>query len=59
MTGFGRQQGSTAKTYPLNADQLKGKNKITVKFHAPADARGGSVYGVRILKVATGATAEK
>jgi len=59
MNGFARQQGNSPKTYPLSADQLKGKDKITVKFRAPPDSRGGSVYAVRILKVATGAAAEK
>ena len=38
------------KIYELGAEQLKGKS--TVKFQAPPDARGGSVFGVRIMKPA-------
>jgi len=59
MTGFARQQGNSPKTYQLSPEQLKGKNKITVKFHAPPDSRGGSVYGVRILKVAADSAAQQ
>jgi hypothetical protein len=56
--GFGRGQGANAKTYPLSAELLKGKQKITVKFQAPADMRGASVSSVRILKAAAGQTTE-
>lgn len=38
--------------YPLSADLLRGKHKITVKFQAPSGARGGSVASVRVLKSA-------
>jgi DUF1680 family protein len=52
LTGFGRQPGSNFKVYPLSAELLKGKGKMTVKFQAPDDSRGGSVYSVRIMKPA-------
>jgi hypothetical protein len=52
ITGFPRQPGGNTKTYSLSPELLKGKDKITVKVQAPADARGGSVYNVRILKPA-------
>jgi hypothetical protein len=52
LTGFGRQPGSNSKVYPLSAELLKGKGMITVKFQAPSDSRGGSVYSVRIMKPA-------
>ncbi len=48
----GDERGPRIKVYPLSAELLKGKEKITVKFHAPADARGGSVAAVRVLKPA-------
>jgi DUF1680 family protein len=53
LAGFNRQAGPNAKTYPLSPELLKGKEKVTVKFQAPSDARGGSVYSVRILKSPT------
>jgi DUF1680 family protein len=46
------ERGPRTKVYPLSADFLKGKAKITAKFQAPPDARGGSVASVRILKPA-------
>jgi uncharacterized protein len=49
MTG---RRGPREKIYALSAEQLKGKSRITVKFQAPADARGGSVFGVRVMKPA-------
>lgn len=52
LSGFGRTPGANAKAYPLSAELLKGKEKIQVKFQAPPDARGGSIYSVRILKPA-------
>lgn len=51
--GPSQRPGFSLKTYPLSADLLKGKDKVTVKFQAPADRRGGSVSSVRILKAAT------
>jgi hypothetical protein len=50
--GGGRPPGPTPKTYPLSAEALKGKQKVTVKFQAPAEMRGASVFSVRILKAA-------
>ncbi len=58
MAGGGRPVNAP-KSYPLSADLLKGKNKITVKFQAPPDSRAGSVYGVRVLKAATDTNAGK
>ncbi len=46
------RRGPRERTYPLTAQQLNGKSKITVRFQAPPDARGGSVFGVRIMKPA-------
>jgi hypothetical protein len=46
------RRGPREKIYGLSAEQLKGKSKITVKFQAPPDARGGSVFEVRIMKPA-------
>jgi len=46
------RRGPNEKIYALSAEQLKGKSKITVKFQAPPNARGGSVFGVRIMKAA-------
>jgi DUF1680 family protein len=46
------RRGPREKSYGLSAEQLKGKSKITVKFQAPPNARGGSVFGVRIMKPA-------
>ncbi len=48
----GGRRGPRDRTFSLSAEQLKGKSKITVKFQAPPDARGGSVFGVRIMKPA-------
>jgi DUF1680 family protein len=50
--GFGGGQGSAPKTFPLSPELLKGKEKITVKFQTPENARGASVSSVRVLKVA-------
>jgi hypothetical protein len=50
--GGGGRPGSNAKTYPLSVEALKGKQKVTVKFQAPQDMRGASVFNVRILKAA-------
>jgi DUF1680 family protein len=52
VAGFGRQPGANTKTYSLSPELLKGKQKVTVKFQAPENARGGSVYSVRVLKPA-------
>jgi DUF1680 family protein len=49
----GRGPGANTKTYPLSADLLKGKTKVTVKFQAPPDLRGASVASVRVLKATT------
>jgi uncharacterized protein len=46
------RRGPREKIYALSTEQLKGKSKITVKFQAPPNARGGSVFGVRIMKPA-------
>jgi DUF1680 family protein len=48
--GGGRAQALSPKVYPLSAELLKAKEKIIVKFQAPPDMRGGSVYSVRVLK---------
>lgn len=45
-----RERGLRTSVYALSADLLKSKDKVTVKFHAPNDARVGSVASVRILK---------
>jgi len=50
--GGGGRPGANAKTYPLSAEALKGKQKVTVKFQAPPEMRGASVFNVRILKAA-------
>jgi hypothetical protein len=44
------ERGPRTSVYALSADLLKNKDKVTVKFHAPNDARLGSVASVRILK---------
>jgi hypothetical protein len=49
-TDSGQRAGLSTRTYPLGADLLKGKEKITVKFQPPPDRRGASVSSVRILK---------
>jgi hypothetical protein len=51
--GGGGRPGANAKTYPLSAEALKGKQKVTVKFQAPPEMRGASVFNVRILKAGT------
>jgi len=40
------------KTYPLSTDLLKGKgkDKVTVRFQAPADSYAGGVFGLRIMR---------
>jgi len=52
-SGVGRGPGLNTKTYPLGADVLKGKAKVTVRFQAPPDLRGASVSSVRVLKTST------
>jgi DUF1680 family protein len=44
------QEGLVPRLYSLPADLLKGRQKITVKFQAPNDARGGSVASARVLE---------
>jgi DUF1680 family protein len=46
-------RGLETQVYPLSADMLKGKEKVALKFQAPADIRGGSVVSARVLR-ATG-----
>ena len=53
-SGSGPGSWPAPVTYPLSADLLKGKEKVTVKFQAPADRRGASVASVRVLKTAKG-----
>lgn len=50
LGGQEQRPGFSTRTYPLSADLLKGRDKVTVKFQAPADRRGGSVFSVRVLK---------
>jgi DUF1680 family protein len=38
------------EVYPLPADLLKGKDKITVKFQAHKGSTAGGVFGVRVMK---------
>jgi DUF1680 family protein/cyclophilin family peptidyl-prolyl cis-trans isomerase len=38
------------KTYSLSPSLLKGKDKITVRFQAPADSLAGGVFGIRVMK---------
>jgi hypothetical protein len=45
--------GPVTNLYLLPSDILKGKEKITVKFQAPENARGRGVASVRVLKPAT------
>jgi hypothetical protein len=45
-------QATNAKVYPLSAELLKGKNKITIKFQAAEGSRVGGVSEVRVLKSA-------
>lgn len=49
-SGMGRGPGPNTKSYPLSAELLQGKAKVTVKFQAPSDQRGASVASVRVLK---------
>ena len=51
--GNGRAQPAGAKSYPLSAEMLKGKQKIILKFQTPPGMRGGSVSSVRVLKAVT------
>ena len=44
------EPGPRPRLFQLPAELLKGKDKITVKFQAPDNARGGSVTTVRVLK---------
>jgi hypothetical protein len=46
------ERGPRTRIYSLPADLVKGKEKITVRFQAPANVRGGSVASVRVLKPA-------
>jgi hypothetical protein len=48
----GAAPGPRIRLYQLPAELLKGKEKVTVKFQAPSDGRGGSVASVRVLKPA-------
>ncbi len=52
LGGLRRGPSTNSKAYPLTAELLKGKQKITVKFQAPTNSRGGSVYSVRVLRPA-------
>jgi hypothetical protein len=38
------------ETYPLTAEMLKGKQKITVKFEAAEGSTAGGVFGVRVMR---------
>jgi hypothetical protein len=44
------ERGPATNLYVLPSESLKGKEKITVKFQAPANARGRGVASVRVLK---------
>jgi DUF1680 family protein len=46
----GQPPGLNTRNYPLSAELLKGKQKITVRFQAPVGRRGTSVSTVRVLK---------
>jgi DUF1680 family protein len=46
----GQGRGLETKTYPLSPELLKDKQNVTVRFQAPADAQGGAIASVRILK---------
>jgi DUF1680 family protein len=50
--GSGQGRGLETKVYPLSTDLLKAKEKVTVRFQAPPDSRGGAVSSARILKIA-------
>jgi hypothetical protein len=47
-------RGPRTRVYRLPTDLLRDKQKITVRFQAPARARGASVASVRVLKPAEG-----
>jgi DUF1680 family protein len=49
----GGERGPVTNIYVLPADTVKGKEKITVKFQAPDNARGRGVASVRVLKAAS------
>jgi DUF1680 family protein len=49
-TGQGREP---VASFPLSAELLKGKDKVIIKFQAPADRRGTAVHNVRILRQAS------
>lgn len=49
-SGGGGRPGASTKSYPLSPEALKGKQKVTIKFQAPPEMRGASVFNVRILK---------
>jgi DUF1680 family protein len=53
FAGGGRPGARAPKTYPLTAEMLHGKNRITVSFRPPAGMRGMSVSSARILKAAS------
>jgi hypothetical protein len=38
------------RVYPLSAEKLKGKQKVTVKFQAATNSLAGGVFGLRVLK---------
>jgi cyclophilin family peptidyl-prolyl cis-trans isomerase len=40
------------KGYPLGADLLMGKDRITVRFQAPANSLAGGVFGLRVMRPA-------
>ena len=48
----GGDRGPRTNSYALSPDLLRGKDKVTVKFQAPENRRGGSVASVRVLKAA-------
>jgi uncharacterized protein len=50
--GGGPRPGLNTRTFPLTAELLKDKEKITVKFKPPPGMRGSSVSSVRVLKAA-------
>lgn len=46
----GGGRGPRTNSYVLSSDLVGAKDKVTVKFQAPDDRRGGSVASVRVLK---------
>jgi uncharacterized protein len=44
------ERGPMTRLYVLPSDLLKAKDRVTVKFQARSDARGGRVASVRVLK---------